>query len=80
MENRTNKVLELENGKEYLVLRQILYKNETYYVTTEVINNGEDFKERLTILKEETKGNEEYLDIVTDLKTIKTIMGHLKKD
>ena len=34
MENKTNQVLELANGKEYVVLRQVVYKGDTYYVTS----------------------------------------------
>ena len=42
MENRTNQVLKLANNKEYVVLRQVVYKGNTYYVTSE-IKNEDDF-------------------------------------
>ncbi len=78
MENRTNKVIELEDGKEYIILRQILYKDTTYYVTGEVINDGEDFDKNLTVLKETTEGNDIYVEIETDPKVIKIIMENIK--
>ena len=43
MENLTNQILELGNGKKYFVLRQAAYKGETYYLCAEVTDNEEEF-------------------------------------
>lgn len=50
MENLTNKVLELDNGKKYFVIRQAVYKGETYYLVVETTPDGEDFTEHCTFL------------------------------
>ncbi len=78
MENRTRKIIELENDEEYLILRQILYKNETYYVTTKVLNNGSDFAKEITLLKESNENNDIYVTVVEDPNILKTILGHVE--
>ncbi len=77
MENKTNKVIELANSKEYFVLRQIVYKNDTYYVTSEIFDEGEKFDEDLTVLKETVEDGKTYVNIVNDPDIIKTIMEHI---
>lgn len=78
MENRTNQVIELDNKKEYLVLRQVVYKNDTYYVTSEIYNDGEDFDKNLTVLKETVEDGDTYVNIVNNPDVVKTIMEHIK--
>lgn len=77
MENRTNQVIELSNGQEYVILRQIVYKGDTYYVTTEIFEGGDKFDEKITILKETTKDGEIYTTVVTDPAIIKIIYTHI---
>ena len=77
MENRTNQVIELSNGKEYLVIRQVVYKGDTYYVTSEIFNDGEDFDKELTFLKETKEEDKSYVDIVTNKDIITTILKHI---
>lgn len=77
MENRTNQVIELLNNKEYLVLRQVVFRGDTYYVTSEVKNDGEDFDKNLTVLKETTENDKKYVSIVEDKDIINTIMEHI---
>jgi len=77
MENKTNQVLELANGKEYVVLRQVVYKGDTYYVTSEIHNDGDDFDKNLTVLKETIEDGKSYVNIVRDPDIIKVIMNHI---
>lgn len=77
MENRTNQVIELENNKEYLVLRQAVFRGDTYYITSEVKNDGEDFDKNLTILKETDENDKKYVSIVEDKEIIDTILEHI---
>ena len=35
MENRINEVVELENGREYFILKQAVYQGHNYYVSTD---------------------------------------------
>ena len=43
MENITNQILDLENGKKYFVLRQAVYKGVTYFLGAELTPDEEDF-------------------------------------
>ena len=76
-ENKTNQVIELENGKEYLVLRQVVFKSETYYVSSEVKNDGEDFDNKLLVLKETEENGKKYVSLVEDKEVLKTILDHI---
>lgn len=77
MENKTNQVLELANNKQYIVLRQVIYKGNTYYVTSEIKNDGEDFDKNLTLLKETAEDGKTYVNIVRDPEIIKIVMEHI---
>ena len=77
MENKTNQVLELANNKEYVVLRQVVYKGDTYYVTSEIHNGGDDFDKNLTLLKETTEDGKTYVSIVRDPEIVKIVMDHI---
>ena len=77
MENKTNQVLELANNKEYVVLRQVVYKGNTYYVTSEIHNDGDDFDKNLTLLKETVEDGKSYVNIVRDPDIVKVVMSHI---
>lgn len=77
MENKTNQVLELANNKQYIVLRQVIYKGNTYYVTSEIKNDGDDFDKNLTLLKETAEDGKTYVNIVRDPEIIKIVMEHI---
>ena len=77
MENKTNQVLELANNKQYVVLRQVVYKGDTYYVTSEIYNDGDDFDKNLTLLKETVEDGNTYVNIVRNPEIVKVIMEHI---
>ena len=56
MENLTNEVLDLENGKKYFVLRQAVYKGNTYFLVAELTSDEEKFTNNFTFLQK--VGNE----------------------
>jgi len=51
MENLTNQILKLENGKQYFVLRQAVYKGVTYFFGAEVDETGDDFTNNFIFLE-----------------------------
>lgn len=51
MENITNQILNLRNGKKYFVLRQAVYKGVTYFLGAEVTPDGEDFTNNFVFLE-----------------------------
>ncbi len=51
MENLTNQILDLANGKKYFVLRQAVYKGTTYFLGAEVTDDEEDFTNNFVFLE-----------------------------
>lgn len=77
MENRINKILTLENGKELMVLHQAIYNDDNYLVCTEVINNEQDLSEE-PILVHEIKNDEGFsIEVVEDPELAEFILKHL---
>lgn len=79
MENITNKVLELDNGKKYFVLRQAVYKGITYFLGAEVTSDGEDFTNEFAFL-EKVDGEELMVKKVTDQATLEVLAKNIKID
>jgi len=51
MENLTNQVLALANGKKFFVLRQAVYKGTTYFLSAELTEDEEDFTNNFIFLQ-----------------------------
>ncbi len=51
MENLTNQVLALANGKKFFVLRQAVYKGTTYFFSAELTPDEEDFTNNFVFLQ-----------------------------
>lgn len=77
MENRINKVLVLDNGKKYIVVKQAVYKDENYYAASEVTEDEQDVLDVFAILHEYKKDGDSLIEIVTDPAILKLIIEHL---
>lgn len=77
MENRINQVLELDNGKEYFILKQAIYMNDNYFIVSEVTEDGEDLKDTFLVLHEIKEDGKIYIEIEKDPKTLQIILKHL---
>ena len=77
MENLTNQILDLENGKQFFVLRQAVYKGVTYFLGAEVTSDGEDFTNEFAFL-EKVDGDELLIKKVTDPKIIEVLAKNIK--
>lgn len=77
MENRTNQVIKLKNGKEFLILRQVIYKTEIYYVTSEIFEN-EGFDQDIKIFKETVGNGNINLSVVNNQDVIKIITKYIE--
>lgn len=80
MDNITNKVLELNNGKKYFIIRQAVYKDVTYYFAALLTDDEEDFKDEFTFLERYEKDGEIYAKEVTDNKIIEILAKNIKID
>lgn len=79
MENLTNQVLALANGKKYFVLRQAVYKGNTYFLSAELTEDEEDFTNNFIFLQ---KVGDDGLKVkkVTDKNIIEILAKNIKLD
>ena len=79
MENITNKVLKLENGKNYFVLRQAVYKGVTYFLGAELDSTEEDFTNEFIFLEKVEKPDGSFVvKVVTDKAIIDVLSKNIK--
>ncbi len=64
-ENRINQIMELANGKKYIVIKQAVYKENNYFVSLQ-ITDKEDEKEELVIFQEIKEQNQQRVKKVND--------------
>ncbi len=79
MENLTNQILNLANGKKYFVLRQAVYKGKTYFLAAEVTEDGEDFTNEFAFL-EKVEGDGLKVKKVKDTSIIEVLAKNIKLD
>ena len=79
MENLTNQILDLDNGKKYFVLRQAVYKGVTYFLGAEVTSDEEDFTNNFVFL-EKIEGDGLLVKKVNDPKIIDVLAKNIKID
>ena len=79
MENLTNQVLALANGKKFFVLRQAVYKGTTYFLSAGLTEDEEDFTNNFIFLQ---KVGDEGLKVkkVTDQNIIDILAKNIKLD
>ena len=77
MKNKINKVITLETGKKYFVMKQAIYKSENYYLVAEVNEDESDIKDKFAMVHEFEKDGSEYLEMVQDQKTMQVLLSHL---
>ncbi|MEG2457580.1 MAG: hypothetical protein RSB41_01655 [Bacilli bacterium] len=79
MENRINQVMLLGDGRKYFVVKQVVYKTETYFVCLGVKENEEDFTDEISLIKEvKNDKGEAFAEKVTDPKVLETIFSNIK--
>ena len=78
MENITDQVLELGNGKKYYIVRQALYKGTTYYLGAETTADEEDFTGEFTFFEKIEKDGETFVQKVIDPKVLEVLAKNIK--
>ena len=77
MKNRINKIFKLKNGKKYLVLKQAIYREESYCVTIGVTDDENDFTEEIVFFKEIMKDERPYMEQVKDPKLMELVAKYV---
>jgi len=78
MENITNQVLDLANGKKYFVLRQAVYKGVTYFLGAELTPDEEDFTNNFVFFERVGEGDTFKVKKVTDKAIIDILAKNIK--
>jgi len=67
----------LANGKNYVVVKQAVYKNENYYAVVAIDNDMETLLEEYNILHEINNDNQICVEKVTDPEVFKLVSKYL---
>lgn len=79
MENRTNQIMTLQDGKEYAIVRHIVYQGRTFYLAVEMTKDKEDIKEdSLDLLEQIMYKGQESIKKVRDAELTKIILENIK--
>jgi len=80
MENLTNQILEVNNGKKYFILRQAAYKGTTYFLAALVTEDEQNFKNEFSFLEKINENDTFYLKEVTDPDILNILAQNIKLD
>lgn len=78
MENKTNKIVTLQDGREYGIYRHILYQGRTFYLASELTEDKEDLKEDLIVLEQVLYEGKDSIKIIKDANLVKTILENIE--
>lgn len=78
MENLTNQVLELKNGKNYLIVRQAIFNGTTYFFGAEVSEDGEDITDNFLFFERVDKDGKFLVKEVKDPEILEILAKNIK--
>lgn len=74
MENRTNQIVELVDGTKYIIVRHLVYQDESYYIANRITDDEKDLLKEVLIMKEVKKDGKVFIEKITDPDIIKVIV------
>jgi len=77
MENRTNKIIKFSENEKYFVLKQAVYKGNSYFMTVKTTPDGEDFTGEMYVMQEVNKDGKTLFSRVTDVKLLGILLKYL---
>lgn len=78
MENRINKMIKLSDNKDYYLLKQAVYNEESYYTAVEVTDDLQHLTEEFILLHETKEDDKIYFTQVKDPKMIQLLLKYMK--
>ena len=66
MENRINQVMELADGRKYVVIKQAIYKGNNYFVSMRLTDDEEDVADEIIVFQEVEHEGQKSVQKVTD--------------
>ena len=79
MENRIHQIMQLDDGKKYVVFKQAIYKGENYFVAAE-LDEYEQPLDQFKFFREVIENGDTYAEAVQDESMIQLLIQYLKLD
>ena len=80
MENITNKVVELVDGRKFYVMRQALYKGVTYLFVAGVTEDEEDFTNDFAFMETKVEDGKTFYKLVEDKAVLEVLFKNITLD
>lgn len=77
MENITNKIIKFSDNEKYFVLKQAIYKGNSYFMTVKTTPDGESFTNEFYVMQETVKDGKSYYSRVNDTKLLDLLLKYL---
>lgn len=76
MENRTNQIIELGDGTKYIIVRHLVYQDESYYISNRITDDEKDLLEEIMIMHEVKKDGKVYVEKVVDPEILQVLINN----
>ncbi len=78
MENRIHKVLKLETGSKYVILKQAVYKGDNYYIASKLDEYELPMSSDVKFFHEVVVDNKVNIEVLTDSNFIKYLYSYMQ--
>lgn len=76
MENRTNQIIELGDGTKYIIVRHLVYQDESYYISNRITDDEKDLLEEVMIMHEVKKDGKVFVEKVVDPELLQVLINN----
>lgn len=76
MENRTNQIVELGDGTKFIIIRHLVYKDESYYISNRITDDEKDLLDEIMIMREVKQNGKTFVEKVVDPDILSTIISN----
>ena len=76
MENRTNQIIELGDGTKYIIVRHLVYQDESYYISNRITVDEKDLLEEVMIMHEVKKDGKVFVEKVVDPELLQVLINN----
>ena len=76
MENRTNQIIELGDGTKFIIIRHLVFKDESYYISNRITDDEKDLLDEVMIMHEVKKDGKVFIEKVVDPELLQVIINN----
>ncbi len=80
MENNTKKTIVLGDNRKYIIIRQLVYKDDTYYFVSRINDEETEILNDFNYIKEVKKDGKSFCEFVTDPEVLKVLLDYTNLD